>query len=99
MFETVIDVYTAKHLGCVVVSTAATAAADDPDVAHSLAHFIEVFDNAAEAWLSAGGDSKAKAHAKLLTAHGPQHERPRPRRCLTRYPREHGQKAIIELVF
>lgn len=71
MFRWTIDGYLAGDdgpAGCIAISTAATAALEDPDVRARLAAFLAIEDARIESLLAAAGDPHAAAHAPLVAA-------------------------------
>jgi AcrR family transcriptional regulator len=54
--------------GCIAISTASTAAVDDPAIRERLATFVALEDDRVEALLTAGGDTNAAMHARLVAA-------------------------------
>lgn len=71
MFRTIIDGYLTGETGpsgCIMISTSATSAVDDPAVRARLAEFLAMEDARVEALLAARGDPQAKAHARLVAA-------------------------------
>ena len=71
MFRTVIDGYRTGETGpsgCIMVSTSAASAVDDAEIRERLAAFLKMEDDKIEQLLTAHGDPKAHAHARLATA-------------------------------
>lgn len=71
MFRFVIDGYLtgeAGPSGCIMVSTSATRAVDDPVVRERLAAFLAIEDERIAALLATRGDAHAATHAPLVTA-------------------------------
>ncbi|MBS0478290.1 MAG: TetR/AcrR family transcriptional regulator [Proteobacteria bacterium] len=71
MFRFVIDGYLtgeAGPSGCIMISTSAASAVDDPAVRERLAAFLAIEDQRIEELLAARGDAQAHAHARLVTA-------------------------------
>jgi len=54
--------------GCIMVSTSATSAIDDPDIRDRLAAFLAMEDERIETLLIACGDPEARAHARIAAA-------------------------------
>lgn len=71
MFATIIKGYMTGETGpsgCVMISTSATSAVDDPDVRDRLATFLAMEDERIEALLAARGDSQAGANARIIAS-------------------------------
>ncbi len=71
MFRIIIDGYVSGETGpsgCLMISTSATSAVDDPEVRDRLAAFLKLEDDKMEELLAARGDPEAKAHARIIAA-------------------------------
>lgn len=71
MFGVVIDGYVSGETGpsgCLMISTSATSAVDDPAVRERLAEFLELEDAKIEALLAARGETNTRAHARIVAA-------------------------------
>jgi AcrR family transcriptional regulator len=54
--------------GCIMISTSATSAVDDPEVRARLETFLGIEDARVEELLVARGDNRARAHARIVAA-------------------------------
>ncbi|MES2096599.1 MAG: TetR/AcrR family transcriptional regulator [Pseudomonadota bacterium] len=71
IFRNAIDGYLTgetRASGCIMVSTSATSAVDDPEVRARLETFLGIEDARVEELLVARGDAKARAHARIVAA-------------------------------
>lgn len=71
IFRNAIDGYLTgetRPAGCIMISTSATSAVDDPDVRDRLETFLGIEDARVEELLVARGDPQARAHARIVTA-------------------------------
>ncbi len=71
MFRAVIDGFLTGETGpsgCIMVSTSATSAVDDAEIRARLAAFVALEDGKIEQLLTARGDPRAAAHARVATS-------------------------------